>query len=72
MSATFSCLSLIALRFNWKSANILSQGIYVTGEQAKALGKSVGFGVRLEDPVLVTADGGVAMTGSRAKSPYEP
>ncbi|KAH7351319.1 peptidase M24, structural domain-containing protein [Rhexocercosporidium sp. MPI-PUGE-AT-0058] len=47
-------------------------GIYVTGEQAKALGKSVGFGVRLEDPVLVTADGGVTMTGSRAKSPYEP
>ncbi|KAH9214431.1 peptidase M24, structural domain-containing protein [Leptodontidium sp. 2 PMI_412] len=47
-------------------------GIYVTGEQAKALGRSVGFGVRLEDPVLVTADGGVTMTGSRSKSPYEP
>lgn len=50
----------------------LSQGIYVTGEQAKGLGKDVGFGVRLEDPVLVTADGGRTMTGSRAKSPYEP
>ncbi|KAL2071063.1 hypothetical protein VTL71DRAFT_12298 [Oculimacula yallundae] len=47
-------------------------GIYVTSEQAKALGRSVGFGVRLEDPILVTADGGVTMTGSRAKSPYEP
>ncbi|CZT01429.1 probable Putative mitochodrial aminopeptidase II [Rhynchosporium agropyri] len=47
-------------------------GIYVTGEQAKVLGKSSGFGVRLEDPIHVTADGGVPMTGSRAKSPYEP
>ncbi|KAH7399756.1 peptidase M24, structural domain-containing protein [Cadophora sp. MPI-SDFR-AT-0126] len=47
-------------------------GIYVTGEQAKGLGKSVGFGVRLEDPILVTEDGGVTMTGTRAKSPYEP
>merc|ERR1711964_239575 len=47
-------------------------GIYVTGEEAKGLGRSVGFGVRLEDPILVSADGGVPMTGSRAKSPYEP
>ncbi|KAK2625934.1 hypothetical protein QTJ16_005246 [Diplocarpon rosae] len=47
-------------------------GIYVTGEQARVLGKDVGFGVRIEDPILVTADGGLSMTGSRAKSPYEP
>ncbi|PBP25512.1 Creatinase/aminopeptidase [Diplocarpon rosae] len=47
-------------------------GIYVTAEQAKVLGKDVGFGVRIEDPILVTADGGISMTGSRAKSPYEP
>ncbi|KAF8855155.1 Creatinase/aminopeptidase [Acephala macrosclerotiorum] len=47
-------------------------GIYVTTDQAKKLDKGVGFGVRLEDPILVTWDGGVAMTGSRAQSPYEP
>lgn len=34
--------------------------------------KDVGFGVRLEDPILVTEKGGVPMTGSRAKSPYKP
>ncbi|TVY27670.1 putative peptidase [Lachnellula hyalina] len=47
-------------------------GIYVTTEQAKNLGRDVGYGVRLEDPILVTEDGGVPLTGSRAKSPYEP
>jgi Xaa-Pro aminopeptidase len=34
--------------------------------------KDVGFGVRLEDPILVTKDGGEPLTGSRAISPYEP
>ena len=47
-------------------------GIYVTSEQAKKLSRDVGFGVRIEDPVLVTVNGGVVMTGARAKSPYEP
>jgi len=47
-------------------------GIYVTTEQAKTLGKDVGFGVRIEDAVLVTSKGGIVLTGSRAKSPYEP
>ncbi|KAK8003609.1 hypothetical protein PG989_003328 [Apiospora arundinis] len=47
-------------------------GIYVTTEQAKALGKEVGFGVRLEDPILVTDKGGEPMTGRRARSPYDP
>ncbi|KAF3762509.1 Creatinase/aminopeptidase [Cryphonectria parasitica EP155] len=47
-------------------------GIYVTSEQAYEIGKQVGFGVRLEDPVLVTEKGGVALTGRRAQSPYEP
>ncbi|KAI9648149.1 hypothetical protein NHQ30_002781 [Ciborinia camelliae] len=47
-------------------------GIYVTSAQASKLGKPAGFGVRLEDAILVTEKGGVVMTGSRAKSPYEP
>ncbi|TVY50592.1 putative peptidase [Lachnellula cervina] len=47
-------------------------GIYVTTEQAKELGRDVGFGVRIEDAILVTEDGGIPLTGSRAKSPYEP
>ncbi|RDW89246.1 putative mitochodrial aminopeptidase II [Coleophoma cylindrospora] len=47
-------------------------GVYVTTEQAKKLDKDVGFGVRLEDPILVAADGGVPMTGGTARSPYEP
>lgn len=47
-------------------------GIYVTGEQAKALGKDVGWGVRIEDAVLVTEDGGIVMTGERARSPWQP
>jgi len=49
-------------------------GIYVTNEQARklGLGGNVGFGVRIEDAVLVTSEGGVVMTGLRAKSPYEP
>lgn len=44
----------------------------MTNEQAVKLGKAIGFGVRLEDPILVTEDGGVPLTGARAKSPYEP
>lgn len=49
-------------------------GIYVTTEQARKLdiAGDVGFGVRIEDAVLVTPGGGLVMTGSRAKSPYEP
>ncbi|TVY48335.1 putative peptidase [Lachnellula occidentalis] len=47
-------------------------GIYVTTEQAKRLGRDVGYGVRIEDAILVTEDGGVPLTGSRAKSPHEP
>ncbi|KAK7752873.1 hypothetical protein SLS62_005215 [Diatrype stigma] len=48
-------------------------GIYVTTEQARQLlGRDVGFGVRLEDPILVTENGGVALTGHRANSPYDP
>ncbi len=48
------------------------QGIYVTNEEAKKMSKDVGFGIRIEDAVLVTTDGGIVMTGARAKSPYEP
>ncbi|KAG8164701.1 hypothetical protein KVR01_004976 [Diaporthe batatas] len=47
-------------------------GIYVTSEQAYKVGRETGFGVRLEDPILVTKKGGVPLTGSRAASPYEP
>lgn len=36
------------------------------------MSKDIGFGVRIEDAVLVTAEGGEVMTGARAKSPYEP
>jgi Xaa-Pro aminopeptidase len=50
----------------------MAQGIYVTSEQAYKVGREVGFGVRLEDPILVTMKGGVPLTGSRATSPYEP
>ncbi|KAI1176046.1 Creatinase/aminopeptidase [Nemania sp. FL0916] len=46
-------------------------GIYVTDEQAKQLGKSTGFGIRLEDPILVTEKGGVPLTGRRAESPWD-
>lgn len=47
-------------------------GIYVTDEQARTLGWEKGWGVRIEDPVLVTEEGGVVVTGARAKSPWEP
>ncbi|CAJ2504904.1 Uu.00g122980.m01.CDS01 [Anthostomella pinea] len=47
-------------------------GIYVTTEQAGEVGKTTGFGVRLEDPILVTEKGGVPLTGRRALSPYDP
>lgn len=36
------------------------------------MSKDIGFGVRLEDAILVTENGGVVMTGARAQSPYEP
>lgn len=36
------------------------------------MGKEIGFGVRLEDPILVTDNGGEPMTGRRARSPYDP
>lgn len=44
----------------------------MTNEQARELDKSEGFGVRLEDPILVTEDGGVPLTGRRAESPWDP
>ncbi|KAH8881934.1 Creatinase/aminopeptidase [Thozetella sp. PMI_491] len=47
-------------------------GIYVTTEQAALVGREVGFGVRLEDPILVTEAGGVPLTGRRAQSPWDP
>ncbi|KAL3428082.1 metallopeptidase family M24 [Phlyctema vagabunda] len=47
-------------------------GVYVTTEEARNLDKDIGFGVRLEDPILVSADGGVPTTGRTAISPYEP
>ncbi|CAH0018573.1 unnamed protein product [Clonostachys rhizophaga] len=47
-------------------------GIYVTTEQAGLVGKKIGFGVRLEDPILVTETGGVPLTGRRALSPWDP
>jgi hypothetical protein len=53
----------------------MRQGIYVTTEQAKKMSLDAGFGVRLEDAILVSNEGGpggIVMTGSRAKSPYEP
>lgn len=48
-------------------------GIYVTTSQARTeLGKEIGFGARLEDPILVTLLGGSPMTGRTAQSPYDP
>ncbi|KAH7039826.1 peptidase M24, structural domain-containing protein [Microdochium trichocladiopsis] len=47
-------------------------GIYVTTEQASEIGWKTGFGIRLEDPILVTKDGGEPLTGRRALSPYDP
>ncbi|KAH6655372.1 peptidase M24, structural domain-containing protein [Truncatella angustata] len=47
-------------------------GIYVTTEQAAEVGRKVGFGVRLEDPILVTEEGGEPLTGHRASSPWNP
>ncbi|KAF7527845.1 hypothetical protein G7054_g10358 [Neopestalotiopsis clavispora] len=54
--------------------NVVSNepGIYVTAEQAGEIGWEKGFGVRLEDPILVTEDGGVPLSGHRARSPYDP
>ncbi|KAI0144904.1 peptidase M24, structural domain-containing protein [Pestalotiopsis sp. NC0098] len=47
-------------------------GIYVTAEQAGEVGWETGFGVRLEDPILVTEEGGEPLSGHRARSPYDP
>lgn len=47
-------------------------GIYVTKEQAKQVNSSVGFGIRIEDALVVTSEGAMLLTGSRAKSPYQP
>jgi hypothetical protein len=43
---------------------MILEGIYVTDEQARKLNiaGAVGFGVRIEDAVLVTSHGGVVMT----------
>jgi hypothetical protein len=32
----------------------------------------MGFGVRFDEPVLVSEDGGVVLTGRRALSPWAP
>lgn len=57
-----------------RAGNVVTNepGIYVTEEQAGDVNSTVGFGVRIEDAVVVTRDGAVLLTGSRAKSPYEP
>ncbi|KAH8652145.1 peptidase M24, structural domain-containing protein [Xylariales sp. PMI_506] len=47
-------------------------GIYVTSEQAAEVGRVRGFGIRLEDPILVTEHGGEPLSGHRARSPYDP
>jgi Xaa-Pro aminopeptidase len=48
-------------------------GFYVTDEQAKVRGwGEKGFGVRIEDAVVVTEEGGVVLTGQRARSPWLP
>jgi len=47
-------------------------GIYVTSDQASDIGWKTGFGIRLEDPILVTENGGEPLTGRRAVSPYDP
>ncbi|KAL7941241.1 peptidase M24, structural domain-containing protein [Trichoderma barbatum] len=47
-------------------------GIYITTEEAALLEKKAGFGIRLEDPILVTENGGVPLTGNRAQSPWNP
>jgi Xaa-Pro aminopeptidase len=47
-------------------------GFYVTDEQARVRGWERGFGVRIEDAVVVTEEGGVVLTGRRARSPWLP
>lgn len=44
----------------------------MTTEQAGLVGKKIGFGVRLEDPILVTETGGLPLTARRAQSPWDP
>ncbi|KAK7741414.1 hypothetical protein SLS63_000968 [Diaporthe eres] len=53
---------------NGANSEKLKIGEVVTNEPAYKVGREVGFGVRLEDPILVTKKGGVPLTGSRAKS----
>lgn len=49
------------------------QGIYLTDDEAKTKGFDSGFGIRLEDPVLVVDDLRVLLlTGQRASSPWDP
>ncbi|KAG9242146.1 peptidase M24, structural domain-containing protein [Calycina marina] len=50
------------------------EGIYVTAKQARTLKLKIeeGFGIRLEDPILVTEEGPLLMTGARAQGPYQP
>ncbi|KXJ96291.1 peptidase M24, structural domain-containing protein [Microdochium bolleyi] len=47
-------------------------GIYVTTDQAPGIGWDRGFGIRLEDPILVTEEDGEPLTGRRAVSPFDP
>lgn len=49
-------------------------GVYVTSKQARERGvmDGVGFGIRIEDAILVTADGPRLMSGRRAECPYSP
>lgn len=47
-------------------------GIYVTDEEAQRIGRKTGLGVRIEDPILITADSPELISGSRAKSPWSP
>lgn len=66
--------SSIYLTSSISPSNLHSQGIYVTSEEAKGLKLkfSAGFGIRLEDAVLVTEDDAQVLTGQRARGPYEP
>jgi hypothetical protein len=68
LSVSFASMSRSAFRINANQC----QGIYVTDSQAKAIGLSNGFGIRLEDPIVVGIDIGDVLTGGRAWSPWQP